>query len=78
MSEVCGVKFELCCQSLSYGIILVMIFTPWGGSEVEFGGLGGHFGAQNDHFLTSWVDLDSSWALECQKVRSCHVLGSIL
>ena len=44
MSEVCGVKFELCCQSLSYGIILVMIFRPWGGSEVDFGALGALFG----------------------------------
>ena len=78
MSEVCGVKFELCCQSLSYGIILVMIFSPWGGSEIDFGALGGHFGAQNVYFLTSWVDFDPSWVLERHFIRSCHVLGCIL
>ena len=60
MSEVCGVKFELCCQKLSYGIILVMIFKSWGCSEVDFGALGGHFGAQNGHFFSSWVDFDPS------------------
>ena len=53
MSKVCGVKFELCCQSLSYSLILVMIFRPWDGSEVDSGALGAHFGAQNDHFLSS-------------------------
>ena len=74
MSEVCGVKFELCCQSLSYGIILVMIFRHWGGSEVDFGALGGHFGAQNGHFFI----FDPSWVLESHFVRSRNVLGNIL
>ena len=76
MSEVCGVKFELCCQNLSYGIILVMIFRPWGGSEIDFGALGGHFGAQNGHFLTSWVDFEPSWLLNCQKVGLVQMLSS--
>ena len=79
MFEVCGVKFELCCQNLSFRIILlIMIYRPLGGSEVDFGALGGHFGAQNGHFFISWVDFAPSWVLECQKVRSRRVLGSIL
>ena len=78
MSEVCGVKFELCCQSLSYGIILVMIFRPWGSSEVDFEALGAHFETQNGNFFISWVDFDPSWVLGCHFIRSRKVLGSIL
>ena len=76
--SVTGKYIQSKVYSLSSGLISVMIFRSWGGSEIDSGALGVHFGTQNGHVLTSWVDFDPSWVLERHFDRSCQVLGSIL
>ena len=64
-------------QSLSSGRFLVSIFKSWGGSEVNFRALGGHFGIQNVHFLSSWSHFGAFWD-QVDKQKSVYPIGGKL